>query len=399
MLAWVLAALFTSVGLAPMDGVDTVAGETLVAAPQVVVLIPSGMRETLAAELEGALEAQLAGLDFALRIEPGPNTEPGFDPLHERARLLASREPELVLVTWLVVHEDASSEVYLIDPRRSDRAFLREFAPAGTSEQAIAETTALVIRRAVLTLAQGGELDAGSTVVELQQPSETQPPLEPQPQPQSQPQPLTPLPSSPTQHFGPLLPEPDAAPDAPDATSPPRAATTRFWATVSYTGGNFAPELAWHGGVSLKLAWRHSNGTQLGLGYAVLPAIRVLDPALSTTLGRHPIELFAGYRALWSRLTLGADLGISLDLVSRSTVPTALGVPVGGRPIDPMLALVPRVDFGWAALPSVWLMSSLALEAYPLALDYAATIDGSERVLIRPSQVRAQLRIGVAFSF
>lgn len=350
-----------------------------------VLLIPDAVAPSLRESIVGGVEAQFADVDTELGIEDLPGDRSSVVDVQARARREAETDPDTRLVFWPAVAADGSHEVHLVDPRRLDRVFVRTLAPPSASDSAVGENLALVVRRALATVLEGGELDSGATmtVIELD-PGEPDVPAESCPE----------------------VPVCEDSPSAEDSPAPPERERDpyalqpwgQFRTTVAYTGGNFSADHPWRSSLALTFAWRHATGAQVGVGYSFTRAIQIDHDEFVVVLERHPLEVFAGYRAQWSRLTVGADVGAMVDVTSQ-TVSSKTNRTITASAARTVAAVVPRVDVGYALLPSVWLVASGAVEILPGNLEYEADVDGIRTSILRPARFRAQLRAGLAFSF
>jgi hypothetical protein len=312
-----------------------------------VVLIASRAQEGLGKELLAALQGQLSDLPVTLRTEWVDRLPEGLPAQVLLSRTLA-RDPTALLTVWADQPATGDSFLYVGDPR-GQGLLVRNLSEAAGGRS---EAAALIVRRTVRALLQGGRLGVEPAAQALVIP----PPRPPPPPPRD-----------------PLL------------------AVEAGYALSVYA----AQARAVHG-LHVAAAVRVHRLLHVLLSYQVWAPLRPATTQVEAEITRHPI--YAGLRFLWPFrwIGVGATVGLGVDPI------TARATPIR----DNVQAEPPRTDVGGSFWATAHLDVRLVrrVHAYLAAgvetpLSRAAyTVGGSTRdlTLLLPYPVQPLVSLGLS---
>ncbi|GEM_PF-3129416 len=153
---------------------------------------------------------------------------------------------------------------------------------------------------------------------------------------------------------------------------------------VAYLGQTWARERAWSNTAELGVGWRLPSGVDFGLGYQIVGRYAdlvqypgTISGGVAVDLRRHPFAAYAGYRHRFktgrfaSRLTVGPQLRLITELVTRSLRDFADPTLTTGAPSTVGLAVEPRLALEWIASPHVAVFLAAGLRVAVIRRDYA----------------------------
>ena len=187
------------------------------------------------------------------------------------------------------------------------------------------------------------------------------------------------------------------APLLPRDALPPNSGRGAFRVGAFYTGTTFAPTLPWQSGARLEASLALGRFAYAGLGYAFHPGASVESAEATVRITRHSPGLFAGAETTFGAFTLGADAGLGLDAMLRTT--TATSSAFAGT-ADTTVA---SASFAFRAHAKV-----RPTESHVFGFDLAPTLElapggrtlvvaGATEALLAPASARFRLDVGGTF--
>lgn len=326
----------------------------------IVFLVPADLDAQTRASLEDALVTQLALIQVRLVLLDGPTTPPALE-----ERVIASKsiaaEHAAVGVLWLELRPGDRWFVYATDAE-AERVVVRPLLVRPESVASAVETVAVIARGSAEALLHG-EPVMGEPVREL--------PAPPQPSAAAAPPPR---------------------PPAPRAAAPEHAGLRL---SLAYAGSSFASDQPWQSGAQVSAAWLWANGSHVGIAYTWYPAHRFGD-VLVVSLQRRPFTLAVGHSwKLAPRLRLDAELGATVDVLSRHTVATPSGTAAKSDATRVQFAIAPglRGDYELVSWLSAFL--GLGCDVFINDFDYLTAPSGGA-TLLDPHRVRLRALAGLS---
>lgn len=333
-------------------------------APRILVQVAGDATPERKSSFAGALEAQLSALDLALEIDVNAQAPASAAQRFEQGRALSARSGARA-VFWIELEGEQTWFVYMLDPV-DERILVRQLD--ADAPDAAVEALAVIVKSSTQALLSGNlqSLQAEELVPPAPPPPPTPPP--PEPPPAARPPPPA---------------EPAPAPDSRHG----------LHLSLGYQGSTFAAEQLWQSGLAVGARWIAPSGLFGGLGYVWFPDSAPDDP-VGIEVRRHPVSAVFGQRLWKGRLAVDLELGLAVDVLTRTTSRTPAGIAPSADSVRFAVAVTPRLRGELELLAPLALYLDLGLGYVLNNFQYIAT--DPERVVLSPHRLRAELGAGLA---
>ncbi|HKP60887.1 MAG TPA: hypothetical protein VJV78_29360 [Polyangiales bacterium] len=297
-------------------------------------------------------------------------------PEQQARRLRSAFAAQLIDVAWVQADADPGepAPTYVVLIERTDQGLLLRFADAAGTTLAtprVVESTS-----DELSASEAASIARAFLVAQAEQ------------------APVTPAQAEPAS----APPTPALSPAADGDTGTRALASWSGWLSVLYSGTTYAPELAWHSGVTGEAAFK-LGVWYVGASYSFYPTVEITGEPATVHLTQHDFGAFIGVGHAGDALGGSVELGVGLSDTLRATTSAE---PELDQLDDSALlsgrALL-RVRGRVRILPGLALDLAPGLEvvvgAHPLVVD-----EGAQKTdLLRPNLVRVRCDIGVSVDF
>jgi hypothetical protein len=306
--------------------------------------------------LEDALVTQLEQLPALLHYEiQHVSAVPGSSPIDAAKRV--AREQHAIAAFWLDVRTPSAWFLYALDAR-AERIVVRPLTSHATSQEAVVETVALIVRATADALLHGQPLLAAaagsSTALEI--------------------------PGS----------------DWPVALAPTPNSTLRV--SVAYVGETFAHALPWQSGLAVRGDWLWPSGPYLGLGYTFVPLATFDLAPVRFTLDRYPFSAHAGLRFAQGQFTFSGELGAEIESRTRRTLSAAADFDPDPARRKTIYNVCPKLESEFTVAPWFRIFAGVGLDI--VLGNFAYTTKNKEtqetRIILDPYGLRLSLHAGIA---
>jgi hypothetical protein len=282
--------------------------------------------------------------------------------------------------------DDGAFLVFFTEPG-GNSTLVRRLPPNAQGARVAVEEAAIVVRSLVQALLEGHRIgmtseaaaaDERELLPEARPPDET--PAEEAAAPAGQRESAE----------GPSAPDEADRVAAHDWPSPSRTRTVA--ATAAYAGTDFAPDASWQSGFTLGFRWLALSPFYAAARYTFFPELEGGTTETAVSIARHPAEVVAGYVGA-TRVAANAELGITVDYVTRRTRSNTAGYEPTPAKARAMVALGARAGVTWAMMPALELGARGGADL--LVTSYEYVMPEGDAVL-SPHRVRPRLDVELA---